>query len=256
MTGISALLGVGEAGLWHGLVVFLRAGALMALLPGFSEQSVPVRVRLLLALALALVCAPLVPLVPGPATLPVFLRYLLSESIAGLALGLGLRSLVFALQIAGSMAAQATSLSQVFGAAGVEPLPALGHVLVVAGLALAMLFDLHVHAVMYLVQSYSLLPAGQLPDPRALSLWGIATTGQAVALAFTLAAPFVVISLLYNVTLGVINRAMPQLMVAFVGAPLITFGSIFLLWLLAPAMLGVWIEALMRFLHAPFDVVR
>ena len=44
------------------------------------------------------------------------------------------------------------------------------------------------------------------------------------ALALSLAAPFVIASLLYNVALGVINKAMPQLMVAFVGAPAITCG--------------------------------
>ena len=51
---------------------------------------------------------------------------------------------------------------------------------------------------------------------------GRATGCGRVRLAFTLAAPFVLVSVLYNLTLGVINRAMPQLMVVFVGAPVIT----------------------------------
>ncbi|MFC3118840.1 flagellar biosynthetic protein FliR [Jhaorihella thermophila] len=38
-------------------------------------------------------------------------------------------------------------------------------------------------------------------------------------LPFSLSAPFVIASLLYNLTLGAINRAMPQLMVTLVGAP-------------------------------------
>jgi flagellar biosynthetic protein FliR len=51
----------------------------------------------------------------------------------------------------------------------------------------------------------------------------------------------------------VINRAMPQLMVAFVGAPLITFGGLLLLMMLAPAMLYVWLQALSTFAASPFN---
>ena len=74
---------------------------------------------------------------------------------------------------------------------------------------------------------------------------------SAFALAFTLAAPFVITSLVYNLALGVINRAMPQLMVAFVGAPVITFGAVFLLFLSAPLILSVWNAEFLAFLANP-----
>jgi flagellar biosynthesis protein FliR len=67
-----------------------------------------------------------------------------------------------------------------------------------------------------------------------------------------LAAPFFVISFLYNVALGVINRAMPQLMVAFVGAPAITFGALVLLLLAVPAGLVIWWNAFSIVLDDPF----
>ena len=59
-------------------------------------------------------------------------------------------------------------------------------------------------------------------------------------------------SVIYNLTLGVINKAMPQLMVAFVGAPVITFGAIALLLVSAPLLLSVWLQAFEAFLAAPF----
>jgi len=59
-------------------------------------------------------------------------------------------------------------------------------------------------------------------------------------------------SVLYNLALGVINKAMPQLMVAFVGAPVITLGAILLLFLAAPTMLGVWLSSLDHFMANPF----
>ena len=64
--------------------------------------------------------------------------------------------------------------------------------------------------------------------------------------------PFVIAALIYNVALGVINRAMPQLMVAFVGAPALTLGGLLLLYLSAPVMLSVWIDAFGALMEAPF----
>ena len=47
---------------WLALVVFLRVGAMMAVLPGLGEQTVPVRVRLALGLVLTVTILPR----PGP----------------------------------------------------------------------------------------------------------------------------------------------------------------------------------------------
>lgn len=245
---LSALLGIG---LWHGLVVFLRVSALVSLLPAFGEQSVPVRVRLVVAIMLTAVVAPAVTVPQGPAGLPGLAGYVLTEAAVGLALGIALRLFVLALQTAGAIAAQSTSLSQLLGGAAVEPMPAMGYVLVIAGLALAAMTGLHVRAAELLIFSYDLFPPGMLPEGRDLALWGVGRVSHAFALAFSLAAPFVIASVIYNLALGVINRAMPQLMVAFVGAPVITFGGLFLLCAAAPLMLSVWADALAAFMADP-----
>jgi flagellar biosynthetic protein FliR len=43
-------------------------------------------------------------------------------------------------------------------------------------------------------------------------------------------------------------------MVAFVGAPVITAGGLFILFLASPIMLDMWLNALNSFLAAPFSV--
>ncbi len=239
-------------------IVFLRVGAAMALLPAFGERSIPERIRLVLALAFTAIVFPAVAStvqerIDGGTFLGFFL---VTEVVAGLAIGIVIRLFILALQIAGSIAAQSTSLAQIFGGgATVDPQPAIGHVLLVAGLALAvMLGGLHVRLAQVLILSYEILPAGQMPGGELLSQWGgIARIARAFGLAFTLAAPFVIASLIYNVALGVINRAMPQLMVAFVGgAPAITAAGLMLLFLTAPILLSTWIRALDLFLNNPF----
>lgn len=233
-------------------VVFLRVGAAMALLPAFGETSVPQRIRLVLAFAFTAIVFPAVrdriPQFDGSPML------LLSETAIGLLLGLGLRLFVMALQTAGTIAAQATSLAQLFGGATGEPQPVIGNLLTMAGLALAVAGGLHVRAAELFIMSYDFFPPGQLPDASDVSIWGLHQIARAFTLAFMLAMPFVAASLVFNLALGIINRAMPQLMVTFIGAPALTFGGLVLLLVTAPAALALWLQAMNRFLEAPFVV--
>lgn len=245
-----------STGFWHAAMIFLRVGALVSLLPAFGDRSVPSRVKLGLAIAFSAVVAPAVPTIPAPSDLLGLGGVAVSEVGIGLALGIGIRLFVLILQTAGSMAAQATSLSHLLGGAGVDPAPAMGFVLVVGGLALAMMAGLHVRAAMFLIASYDLFPFANIPGGRAISGWGVTQISQGFSLAFLMAAPFLIASTVYNLTLGVINRAMPQLMVAFVGAPVITLGGLFLLFVCAPVMLSVWADALHFFLQNPLGRTR
>ena len=254
MTNAADLLALAEKTLWLHFIVFLRAAPVMALFPGFGERSVPTRFKLVLAIMFTIVIAPALhpDLAPVVETPPRIAWLVLSETAVGLVIGIGIRMFLLALQTAGAIAAQSTSLSQILGDAGVTPLPAIGHLLVVGGLALAMILGLHVRVAEMMILTYALFPVAQLPDPSAVSFWGIRQVAGAFALAFTLAAPFVIVSVLYNITLGVINRAMPQMMVVFVGAPVITGAGLALLFLLSPIILSLWIEALQNFVANPF----
>ena len=253
---LATLMGFGQEVVLAGFVVFFRVGAAMALLPAFGEQLVPMRVRLALGIAFTLIVAPaMAPEALQLASAPGgWVRALGTEAVAGLAIGIALRLFVLALQTAGTMAAQATSLAQFFGGAGVDPQPAISQLLVVAGLALAVMAGLHVRLAELLVLSYALMPAGSFPPGWALAEWGVAQVSRAFALAFALAAPFVIAALVYNMALGAINRAMPQLMVAFVGAPALTLGGLILLLLAVPGGLAVWLAALNAFLADPFGM--
>lgn len=254
MTVPAELIDLIGQSLWLTAIVFFRVGAAMFVLPALGETQIPTRVRLAIAIALSVLLTPLLASeLPrqGPEIFDL-LVLIGTETVAGLSFGLLLRFFVHALQVAGTIAAQSTSLSQIFGgSATVDPQPAMGHVLWVGGIALAMVLGVHEAVVHYLVHSYQLVPAGHLLSADTLRQIGVSQVSRCFSLGFQLAGPFLVASVLYNVTLGVINRAMPQLMVSFVGAPAITAGGLILLALSAPLMLSVWHEALMGFVIAP-----
>lgn len=232
-------------------LVFFRIGAVVSVMPGIGTQSVPLRIKLVLALALTAFFTVLLH-DPGRPVPALSTLVLITETIIGLAIGLAFRLMIFALHTAGTIAAQSTSLSQIFGNASVEPMPAIGHVLVVGGLALLFLTGAHLTFLATLAGFYDLWPIGARPEPGDLAMWMSQHVSQTFALAFRLAVPFVILSMLYNVTLGVINKAMPQLMVSFVGAPVITLGGLAFLALAAPYMLAHWHDAVEVFLANPF----
>ncbi|MEH6739771.1 MAG: flagellar biosynthetic protein FliR, partial [Sulfitobacter sp.] len=106
-----------DAALWQGFVVFLRISALVSLLPAFGEQSVPAKVKLAIAMAFTFIIAPAAPPPPFSMDVDTLVWICLTEITAGLLLGIGIRLLVLALQTAGSIAAQSTSLAQILGGA-------------------------------------------------------------------------------------------------------------------------------------------
>lgn len=243
-------------GLWHVFAVFLRVSAMASLLPAFGERSIPTRVKLGIAVAFTFVITPAVQAPNSDPALLALVQIIGTEVLIGIALGVGLRLFVLALQTAGSIAAQSTSLSQILGGAATDPVPAMGYLLTFAGLALAVLLGLHIRVAQFLIHSYALFPMGIAPLAPDLSQWGVQQIARSFSLAFSLAMPFVIASLIYNLALGVINRAMPQLMVAFVGAPAIAFAGLFLLFAGAPLILSVWSDALFAFFLNPLEATR
>ena len=254
LADIAALLSLTEAYLWATALVFLRVGAVVSVMPGFGDAAVPQRVKLAVVIAFTIVITPVLAEKletggPTPGLVP-----LLGEAVAGLILGLGMRLLFLALQTAAAIIAQATTLSQLFAGAAPEPQPAIGNLFLIAGVALALNAGLHVQAAKLVILSYDILPAGGYPDAAVVADWGLSLATRTFALAFSLAAPFVIASMIYNLALGAINRAMPQLMVSMVGAPALTLGGLALLAVATPLLLAVWLEAFQSYLANPFAV--
>ncbi|MGB0959749.1 MAG: flagellar biosynthetic protein FliR [Halocynthiibacter sp.] len=235
----------------HFIALFFRMGAVMALMPIFGQQAISVRVRLALAVAFAFL---IFPIIPATEVAPVPLITFGAEAVNGLAIGAFFRAFYFALQIAGTIIAQSSSLSQIFGGPTVDPQPAVGNLIIMAGMALAALSGIHIDFIGALVKSYTLFPIGVFPSPETLGELSVAHVLLTFEIAFTLSLPFLIAALIYNLALGIINKAMPQLMVAFVGAPAITLGGLVILFLILPLILNVWYQAFYSYLQLPFEV--
>lgn len=226
------------------VAVLLRLSLLVMFLPGLGEFGIPVRIRMGLVLAMTFGVAPL--LLPTQllrAAQTDVLSLLIFESVIGFALGFGFRVFVYAAQIAGTIIAQSASLSQLFGPGlASEPNPSVSMLLLIAGAALFVTVDGHTRAIALIYQSYLVFPLGEVPDLGALAKWATEKSADGFALAVSLSLPFILLSFLYNVVLGLINQAMPQMMVTFIGVPANVLASLVLLAISVGAILIAWLQ--------------
>ncbi len=259
LEGLTQILADTRPALAAMILVFVRVAAAVSLMPGFGEQAIPSRVRLMVSIAFTMVVWPMVaPSLPAISPeLPALGGLIAIEAGIGFLIGISLRLMVMAIQFAGSVAAQSTAITQVAGV-GVtpDPMPAIGNILMLAALTLALVTGLHIKASLAIASTYELFPLGTIPIAGDIAEWGIARVADVFAFGFTMAAPFVIASFAYNLALGAINRAMPALMVAFVGAPLITAGALLIMLLAAPAIITVWNDRLDMVLANPMGMPK
>ena len=202
------------------ILIFARVGSILMLLPALGEMSIPARMRLGFALVFSLVLYPLVsPALPALPNDPLqVLVYLLHELAIGLILGAITRLVTLATSIAGSVIAFQTGLSGVQGADPINGGPQgalVGAFLSLLGVTLIFATDLH-HVALMAIQS----------------------TASAFVIGIQMAAPFIVLGLVFYLGMGLLARMMPQLQVFFVIMPATIWVGLVLFALLLSMMMG------------------
>lgn len=235
------------------MLAFARIGTMIMLLPGIGELSVPVRIRLTIALVLTAVIMPLhrtTYAIDLQAAGPV-LTMLFQELFVGAVLGLTARLTISALQVAGTVIAQQMGLGFV---TAVDPTQGqqnviVGNFLSVLGITMIFALDLHHLVIAALNDSYMLFRPGEVPVIGDVAALVSQTVTGAFRIGVQLAAPFLAFGLLFNLGLGVLSRLMPQMQVFFVGMPLsILLGFIILLLVVGAMMMTFtdYVEAVLR----------
>lgn len=228
------------------ILVFARFGTAFSLMPGFGDATVPVRARLLLALAITIIVAPvLAPQLPKmPANVFSLLLILGGEILVGVFLGTILRLGAMSLDIAGTVISFQIGLSSatIFNPSLSEQGSLIASLL--SGLGLIVIFDTSLYQLLLrgVVDSYTLLSPGALPPIGDFSEIIVRISGRVFRVGVQIAAPFLVTGLLLMVGFGLLGRLMPQLQVFFVALPLQMFLGFVVLAICLPAMLLYWAD--------------
>jgi len=199
----------------------VRIAAFLSVAPPFAHRAIPARVRVILALGLALAVSPRL----GAATTTgtaAFLVDLVLQALAGAALGFLVHLVFAAVEAAGSTL-------DLFGGfqlgSAFDPLSMSGgayfsRLFQMLALVLLMVSDGHHLVLGGLVRSFEALPLGTAPDAAALAASATERLTDMVVAALQIAGPLVVVLFLADVGLGLLTRVAPALNAFALGFPL------------------------------------
>ncbi|MEM7045030.1 MAG: flagellar biosynthetic protein FliR [Pseudomonadota bacterium] len=210
--------------LFNLILVFVRVGAALMLMPGFSEPYIFSRSRLLFALVLSfLLTPPLSPYLPGPPDHVGELFVLIGgEALFGLFIGTATRIMFATLHVAGSTIAVQSGLAtaSVFdpnqSTQGTLP----GNFLTTVAMVLLFVTDGHHMLLRGIVESYAHLGAGMALPLGDMASFITRVVQKGFNLGVQMAAPLLLVGLLTNLAMGILNRLMPSFQVFFIALPL------------------------------------
>ncbi len=230
---------------WGLVLTYLRIQICILTMPGFGEAVVSVRIKVAVAMSLTPLLAENLTMIQLPSGAWLMFQYALAEMLLGFAMGMMVRLMAFAINIAATAIASTASLSQIIGSSNEASPHPIGNIFHLGGIALLLGLGLPIMLVRLLADGFDLWPAGGLPSADEIVSQAVDVIARSFQLAMILASPFILGGFLFQALSGVINRVMPALPVVFIGAPAAILLALCALVLLTPMIMSVWADAVL-----------
>jgi flagellar biosynthetic protein FliR len=229
------------------LLIFMRLGTALMIMPGIGDSFVSMQARLLFALAFSFVLTPFLSmhLPPMPGATIAFALLMVSEALIGMFIGTIMRIMITALDTAGSIVSIQAGFSNamIFNPQTASQGTMVGTLYSVVGVMLILTTDLHHYMLASIVESYNAFPSGgSLPGTAALSEAINRTVSLAFKTGVQFAMPFIVIGTLVQVGFGLLGRLMPQVQIFFLAMPVQIFLSLVMVSLTLSVGMMYWLD--------------
>lgn len=223
------------------ILVFLRIGSALMLMPGFSASYINVRQRLSIALAVSFVLVPFLSdkLPPQPTDTLACIQMYLFEIISGIFLGVVMQILFSALSLCGNFIGQAIGFSnaQIFDPAFQTQSIVIETFLTILALTVIFVTELHHLMLGAVIDSYTLFPVGSTLPISDFADFASQTLNESFIMGFKIGSPFIAFSIIFYVGMGLVSRLMPQLNIFFLSLPLQIYLGVGLLLITTPMMI-------------------
>lgn len=227
-----------ENGVFAFILVFVRLGTAITIMPGVGDSLTPQQVRLFIALGLSLVMTPIIaPHMPPIPETGMLLALIVMEFVIGLFIGTIARILMASMDTAGMLISMASGLgnAQIFNPGFSAQGSVVGALLSISGVVVLFATNMH-HLLFYgLAESYEMFPVGHIPDTGSMAQLMAEALSTSFKIGVQIAAPFLVVSLIIYIGMGVLARLMPQIQVFLLAMPLQILISLIMIGLLVPA---------------------
>lgn len=236
----------GQLLIW--MVAMLRPGAAFLAAPMFGANAVPVQLRLILALAVGIPSAAMVNMTlpaAGIISLPGFFL-IVSEVVAGLAMGFVIQIAFAAALVAGEAISNAMGLgfASMADPASGQSSPAIGQFLSMLTMFLFLAADGHLALIATIAESYRALPPGETWLSFS-AIGGIVKFGSlAFSAGLSIALPVGFALVLVQLIMAMIARSAPTLNLFAVGMPAALLAGILLMGVSLPVMADMLSNAL------------
>ncbi|AHA27764.1 flagellar biosynthetic protein FliR [Candidatus Liberibacter americanus] len=207
-------------------LIFCRIGGCITILPGFSTSYVPIRIRLWIAISFSIVLFPFLWDMIYPkvfAEKSDYLKLIMMESLLGFLYGFIVHMYTLGLQFLGNTISTAIGLNlqMSMGISETTPETSFGSFIGVMGLLVLWVTDFHHHIFYEMVKSYEITPIGNYQYIRFDNiLFYITNLLQKIFIIMTrLSGPFLFFCVVFNFSIGLLNKLVPQIPVYFVSAP-------------------------------------
>ncbi|MFN3450541.1 MAG: flagellar biosynthetic protein FliR [Sphingorhabdus sp.] len=236
----------GQLLIW--MVAMLRPGAAFLAAPMFGANAVPVQLRLILALAVGIPSAAMVNMTlpaAGIISLPGFFL-IVSEVVAGLAMGFVIQIAFAAALVAGEAISNAMGLgfASMADPASGQSSPAIGQFLSMLTMFLFLAADGHLALIATIAESYRALPPGEAWLSFS-AIGGIVKFGSlAFSAGLSIALPVGFALVLVQLIMAMIARSAPTLNLFAVGMPAALLAGILLMGVSLPVMADMLSNAL------------
>lgn len=228
------------------IMVFVRVGAVVMIMPTIGDSFVPANIRLFFALALAVIMTPIMqPHLPNVDVIGnQFMLLVLMEALIGLFIGGIARMLIAALDVAGMLISMQSGLAsaQIFNPGMGSQGSLIGAFLSITGVVFMFATNMH-HLLIYAIyDSYVAFPPGSLPETGGMAQMMAMTLTKSFLIGFQIAVPFIVVALMMYIGMGVLARVMPQIQVFILALPLQILMGMFILLLTTSTIFLVWVQ--------------
>jgi flagellar biosynthetic protein FliR len=244
------------------LLSFVRIATIVALLPIFGSQSVPLALKAGISLILCFILFPFIQqhaVVPLPQTTGMFVYRLLLEIFVGISIGFAATLLFVAVQFAGYLIDVLTGFSFV---ELVDPftdttVTVFGQFNILVFTIAFLLLNGHYFMLIAVEKTFEVIPllGVHFPSGRFIASL-VQQTGAVFVLALKLCAPIFVTLMVTQVALAVVARTVPQINVFFVGIPLniaVAFGTAIIvlpsLMYLFKTLLGAFVQDIWKLIY-------
>jgi flagellar biosynthetic protein FliR len=240
------------------LLIFMRLGVALMIMPGIGEMFVSPQIRLNFALALSFVLTPFLAhnLPPLPSDAVPMVELLLSEAFVGFFIGTVMRIFVSALDTAGMLISIQAGYSnaQIFNPVTSTQGSLVGSLYSTLGVTLLFVTNLDHYMLASVVESYTVFPGtGHLIDARSAYEVILHIVSLSFETGVQLAMPFLLVGLLLQIGLGVLGRLMPQVQIFFLAMPMQIFISLVILSMVISVGMLYWLNNFQGVLGGAFS---